>query len=320
MSSSLRSLSLFSLVACLALAGCSDPKRPGRGDGGLGGDGSLPDGVTLDTPTGDVFGECTPSPEGTVETCLDGIDNNCDGRYDCSDLGCSGVGSCPVCGQVDTPLGTPLSLPDGEGEGSCTTDAECGGAQRCFAISDTSSECREPYASTLNFVGFEAGRRFEAVSDIVSVCVVMEHSWVRDLQMDLEAPDGRIFHLQEFAGREGGEVYLGDADDCDSADSPRPGTGAMYCWTPTATQPSMFEHADAGGTTSVTDCNGGSAAQLPPGNYDASDDWTVLIGAPLNGEWTLAVTDLWGIDNGYIFEWSITFAAGTVEDCGTPLI
>ncbi len=307
------------ILSSLAFVGCSDsPRRVLRDGGGGNADGGM---NGSDTGTGGFdAGACVPSPEGTPETCLDGIDNNCDGRYDCSDLNCSGVGSCPVCGQVDTPLGMPLSLPDGEGEGSCTTNTDCSGNQRCFEISDTSNECREPYLSTLNFVGFEAGRRFQAVSDIVSVCVVMEHSWVRDLQMDLQAPDGRVFHLQEFGGRSGGEVYLGNADDCDSASSPRPGTGAMYCWSPTATRPSMFEHADAGGTTSVSDCNGGTSDQLPPGDYDASDDWTVLIGAPLNGEWSLAVTDLWGADNGYIFEWSITFAAGTVADCGSPLI
>ncbi|MFT5355666.1 MAG: hypothetical protein ACI9KE_002885 [Polyangiales bacterium] len=314
----------FFLVAIFALGACdcSTSQRVGR-DTGItpGGDADV---VDTGFPQRDT-GSCEPAPEGTPETCIDGIDNNCDGLFDCSDRGCSGVGPCPVCGQVDTALGAPLSLPDGSGAGDCVTDADCPGVQRCYEFDGgifggETSECREPYLSTLDFVGFEAGRRFEAVSDIVSVCVVMEHSWVRDLQMDLQAPDGRVFHLQEFAGREGGEVYMGVADDCDTSESPSPGTGATYCWTPTATRPAMFEFADAGGLPTVTDCNGGSADQLPAGEYDASDDWTMLIGAPLNGAWSLAVTDLWGADNGYIFEWSITFAAGAVEDCGSPLI
>lgn len=319
----------FFLVAAFALGACdcSPDQRVGRDTGITNGDGSIfsGDGSVIDTgfPRPDA-GMCVPAAEGTAETCVDGIDNNCDGRFDCSDVNCSGVGPCPVCGQVDTPLGAPLSLPDGSGEGDCTVDSDCPGVQRCYEFDDiftgTTMECREPYLSTLNFVGFEAGRRFEAVSDIVNVCVVMEHSWVRDVQMDLIAPDGRVFHLQEFAGRDGGEVYLGEANDCDDDDSPSPGTGAMYCWTPSATRPAMFEFADTGTLASVANCNGGTTDQLPPGDYNASDPWTALIGAPLNGEWSLAVTDLWGIDNGYIFEWSITFAAGAVEDCGSPLI
>ena len=59
---------------------------------------------------------------------------------------------------------------------------------------------------------------------------------------------------------------------------------------------------------------------MPPGDYQSAENWSNLIGAPLNGEWTLSVTDLWGSDNGYIFEWSITFDANTVEDCSSPLI
>ncbi len=316
------------LLVCAFVLGACDcsPGRPGRdggtltdsgtGDGGSGIDTS----VRRDTGTGD----CTPTPENSEATCTDGVDNDCDGRFDCSDPNCSGIGPCPVCGEVETPLSSPLPLPDGTGSGDCSTDSDCAGTARCYEFDDifsgTTRECREPYVSTLNFVGFEGGRRFEAVSDIVSVCVVMEHSWVRDLQIDLQAPDGRVFHLQEFAGRDGGEVYLGSANDCDDDEAPIAGTGAMYCWTPTASRPSMFEFADRGGLPTVTDCNGGDTDQLPPGDYNASDDWSMLIGTQLNGEWTLAVTDLWGIDNGFIFEWSITFAAGAVEDCGTPLI
>ena len=311
---------LFALGAC----DCSSGGRPARDTGTFVTDSSIGTDTGGGTGRDTGTGSCTPAPENSVPTCTDGMDNDCDGRFDCSDPSCSGVGPCPVCGEVETPLSSPLPLPDGTGEGDCTTDSDCAGTARCYEFDDifsgTTRECREPYVSTLNFVGFEGGRRFESPSDIVSVCVVMEHSWVRDLQIDLQAPDGRVFHLQEFAGRDGGEVYLGNANDCDEDEAPVAGTGAMYCWTPTASRPSMFEFADAGGLPSVSSCTGGDADQLPTGDYDASDDWNALIGTQLNGEWTLAVTDLWGIDNGFIFEWSITFAAGAVEDCGSPLI
>ena len=42
--------------------------------------------------------------------------------------------------------------------------------------------------------------------------------------------------------------------------------------------------------------------------------------SPLNGEWTIIVTDLWPIDNGFMFEWSIAFDPSLVVDCEGPII
>ena len=78
----------------------------------------------------------------------------------------------------------------------------------------------------------------------------------------------------------------------------------------------MTEHANAGGLPAIVlACDGLMKNQLPTGDYSASDNWTALIGAPIGGEWSLLVTDLWPIDNGHIFEWSITFDAATFA-CG----
>ncbi|MCB9616974.1 MAG: hypothetical protein H6721_20890 [Sandaracinus sp.] len=317
---------VWMLLAVGLLSACGDsggrPRRPGTGttDGSVDGDGGV-------RPVFDA-GPCTPSgAEGSVESCTDGLDNDCDGRFDCADEACSGVGPCPVCGSVDTQLGAPLALPDGVGGTSCSSGSSCPGAQQCFDLGEDlfggrTFECRESYRSSLDFIGFAPTATFTDVSDIVSVCVTMEHSWVRDLEMRLEAPNGQFVQLQAFEGRDVvEEVYLGTANDCDEDDVPSPGTGARYCWTPTATRPAMFTYANGTGPMdSVTDCNGGTADMLPPGDYGTSTPFTNLIGTPMNGRWTLSVTDLWGIDNGYIFDWSITFNARNVEDCSSPLI
>lgn len=310
-------LSPLLLVALVASA-CAATRAPsGRvEDGGVSGG---PDGSTARVDAG----ACVPSPEGTPETCSDGVDNNCNGSFDCSDLACSGVGDCPICGHVDTPLGAPLALPDGVGDIDCTTDADCPGEQRCFTIdglTGPTTECRESYRSTLSFIGF-GGATFDSVNDITSLCVVMEHSWLRDLEITLEAPNGAQVRLQRFLGQEGGEIYLGQADDCDDADAPSPGTGATYCWSPTASRPSMLDYANGGGALDTApSCTFGDVDMMPTGEYSAADDWSNLLGTPLNGDWTLSVTDLWPIDNGYIFEWSVTFDPTTVEDCSSPLI
>lgn len=314
--------SSFVLFFALALGACAVTGRPtGRlDDGGVG--------TGLDggggPPPGFDAGDCVPSVEATPETCSDGIDNNCNGRWDCSDLSCSGVGSCPVCGEVETGLGSPLALPDGVGNIDCTSDSDCPAGQRCYTIDGilgASQECREPYRSTLNFIGFGSAT-FDAVSDIRSLCVTMEHSWIRDLEITLEAPNGARVRLNRFLGQEGGEIYLGQANDCDDDGAPSPGTGARYCWTPTATRQAMLDYANAGGAMdSAPECLlGGSTDMMPPGDYSASDDWGAFIGTPLNGNWSLEVTDLWPIDNGYIFDWSISFDPVTVEDCSSPLI
>ena len=276
------------LMSILVVA-CGTPKRTGFGDDGV-----------------DAPGACTvPKPE----ICNDNIDNDCDGVADCSDPDCSGVGTCPICGMAQHPLGSPLALPDGDGAGP-------------------------PYTSPLHFDGFGPGQTFMQSSNILSVCVNMEHSWIRDLQIELHGPDyatvpthKAVLSLQ--LGNTGSEVFLGQANDQDSANAPVPGVGADYCWTPTATNPPMRDYANAAmPMLTVTDVSG-THDELPPktattpvgvGEYKASSGFDTLIGAPLNGDWTIFVQDKWGIDNGFIFSWSINFDPTIVQDCSGPII
>jgi len=82
----------------LVLVACGpSPRKHGGGD----------DGTDASTA------QCVP----TAEICDDMVDNDCDGLTDCNDPDCSGVGTCPVCGMVQHPLGQPLALPDGDGAG-----------------------------------------------------------------------------------------------------------------------------------------------------------------------------------------------------------
>jgi hypothetical protein len=257
--------------------------------------------------------------ENTPEACMDGIDNDCDGVVDCADPDCSGVGMCPVCGMAQHPLSSPLALPDGLNSGvACTSNATCAAATPSCVI----DECHAAYTSKLHFDGFPTNQKFAAASNILGVCVNMEHSWLRDLEIQLVAPSGQIVELQKMAGRDGGEIYLGMANDCDSDATPVPGVGADYCWRPTATRPAWIPYADGGGVmNTVPTCNAGvSAQEMPPGDYGIDGHWTDLIGADLNGDWQIVVTDAWSIDNGYIFKWSIEFDPTIVQDCSGPII
>jgi hypothetical protein len=36
--------------------------------------------------------------------------------------------------------------------------------------------------------------------------------------------------------------------------------------------------------------------------------------------WTFRVTDMYGVDNGHLFKWSINFDPSLVVDCSGPII
>lgn len=215
-----------------------------------------------------------------AEVCDNTTDEDCDGFVDCADIDCYGVGSCPDdpggCGEADLQEGQPLALPDGEG-GS--------------------------YISTINITGFTDGQFLEQATDFLGICVNMEHSWLRDLQIEMTCPSNVTVVLQMFLGQTGSEVYMGQPNDSDDV-TPVPGVGADYCWTPTATNLPMLEYVNM---TGVHD--------LPPGDYQSVTPFNALEGCMLNGNWSIKVTDLWGIDNGYIFSWGIKFDPAIVEDC-----
>jgi hypothetical protein len=274
-----------------ALVACSAPNRNPA---------DQPDATEVDAPSDG----CVWEPE----ACGDGIDNDCDSKADCADIDCSGINFCPVCGAVDNPEQQPLSLPDGIGQSAaCTTNAECGDPLLPNCVHN---ECHASYTSTLNFIGFPTGAVLTDPNKLLSVCVKMEHSWLRDLQMDLITPDNRVLTLHAFVDRMGGEIYLGQANDSDQASNPVPGLGDQYCWK--ATGAAIMLQSP---TVSV-----GGHQMLPGGDYATVTPWTMLEGTSLNGAWTMRVTDLWPADNGFMFEWSIKFDPTLVADCSGPII
>ena len=160
-----------------------------------------------------------------------------------------------------------------------------------------------PYTTSINFTDFSPGQTLTDINDLLGVCVIMEHSWMYDLDIYLECPNGTqiIMQNQEFIGN---EVHLGtpyEADDFNTPFPPGQGVGAEYCWTPGSTNGTWTQYAQA------NDPGGFGEYVLPEGDYQTFDSMTDLIGCPLNGEWTIEVWDQWGSDNGWIFEWSILF-------------
>ncbi len=153
----------------------------------------------------------------------------------------------------------------------------------------------ELYETSILLTEFSPGQVLVDASDLEQICINIEHSWMRDIEITLTCPSGQTIILHDHPGNFGGQVFLGEPNDNDNF-NPIPGIGYDYCWTPNAVNPTWITYANSTGV-----------GTLPPGDYSTFDPISDLVGCPLNGEWTIGVTDYWAADNGYIFNWSILF-------------
>jgi len=244
------------------------------------------------------------------------------------------------CGTVDRPQGKPLALPDtnvSDGtQPTCKVASDCPAmTPNCVITADLDDGgpgyCSASYVDSLTFVGFNAGAKLTDPSKLISVCAKLEHTFLPDLQIELIAPDGKSVILRQFVGRSLGQFYLGHANGCDDDSKTVPGVGYEYCWT--ASAPTKMLTADfstcgaAGGCEqwdgalpNICQTAGSKFDVVPAGSYLPDVSFGALKDAQLNGTWTFRVTDLWEIDNGFLFDWSIQFDSSLVADCSTPLI
>lgn len=49
--------------------------------------------------------------------------------------------------------------------------------------------------------------------------------------------------------------------------------------------------------------------------YLPADNFSKLIGCPLNGEWSVEICDFWGADNGWVFSWSLDICNVNTDGC-----
>ena len=125
---------------------------------------------------------------------------------------------------------------------------------------------------------------------------------------------------------------------CDSSYNPY-GVGWNYCWSLNsdydnsrgclnngtsvnvthnfATIPQGFVSPNGSGpagtqTFSTTDS---SDYLNKSGYYVPTDDFSSLVGCPLNGQWAIEICDQWGSDNGWVFSWSMDLCNIQISDC-----
>ncbi len=164
------------------------------------------------------------------------------------------------------------------------------------------------YSTSITTNCYSPSATVTAATDITNVCLNIEHSFLGDLDIRLICPNGQSISLKDYPG--GGGTYLGGALDDGGTG---PGVGANYCFTPSASVLLV------NGPTVLT----GNPAwnSITPGSYMPVGSFAGLIGCPMNGNWTIQVTDHLAIDNGYIFNWDINFSAALLSAASyTPTI
>jgi subtilisin-like proprotein convertase family protein len=158
------------------------------------------------------------------------------------------------------------------------------------------------YQTSITISGFPPGETVTDLTDLDEICLNMEHSYLGDLEMRINCPNGQTVILKQYPG--GGGTYLGEANDIGA--NGNPGTGLDYCFSMSATWGTMLQENTAG--------NHIIAGNLPnntmtPGTYTPFQSFANLAGCPINGDWTLTVTDNLSADDGFIFGWSLNFDA-----------
>ncbi|MDG1333897.1 MAG: choice-of-anchor L domain-containing protein [Crocinitomicaceae bacterium] len=179
------------------------------------------------------------------------------------------------------------------------------------------------YDAPLNITGFTAGQTINDVSQIQQICATMEHSYLGDLQITVEAPSGQVVVLKQQNG--GGSCDLGQpfaSAPVDGANSnlTDPGIGYEYCFNANPIFLTMVGESN-NFTHTIPSSTGGTYTDnyLPAGSYTPFGSFNSLIGADMNGTWEMHVTDQFALDNGYIFNWYISLI-GDMPDTTVTLL
>ena len=156
---------------------------------------------------------------------------------------------------------------------------------------------------------FPADLTLADCADLVGFNLLIEHSFVGDLSMQIECPNGTTVSLLENNLSQP-DACNGDDGDLNGQDLGEPGmgmdigTGYWYSFT-------------GYGEYVLDDLNIASPPgeyAIPSGEYALCGDICDFEGCPLNGTWTLGILDSWGGDNGYLFEWGIEFTDEFIEE------
>ena len=161
-------------------------------------------------------------------------------------------------------------------------------------ISDDQTTCQYFNLNVSNY----SNSIMSDLNQINAFNVNFEHSYMGDLVITLICPNGQsvIVHQQG-----GASTFLGEPIDINGPPDP-PGIGYDYSWSPLASTGTWVSNSGFG--------------TLPSGIYNSVQPFSNLLGCPLNGNWTIEICDMFGSDDGWLFNWGLDFnnLAGSTYD------
>jgi gliding motility-associated-like protein len=159
----------------------------------------------------------------------------------------------------------------------CMTDQQLGVAQNVDIIQ----------------TGFSSGTTITDITQVQSLCLDMEHSFMGDLVVSISCPNGQsvLLHQQGGGGTQIGEPNPQDNVDC--TDESTQGLPYSYCFT-------------SGANLTWVGWANVNSGTIPAGDYLPIQSLGGLVGCPANGVWTLTVVDNWAADDGTVFSFELT--------------
>lgn len=135
------------------------------------------------------------------------------------------------------------------------------------------------HSSDLTVSGFPLGQTITDIDQIDAICIVMEHSYVGDLDITVICPNGTQVLLldDEFGGND-----LGTTNN-----------GFEYCFSPDAPPGNVLDYQGIN--------------PIPAGEYASFEPMDALVGCDINGTWEIIVNDNLFLDDGFLFDWYIQF-------------
>jgi subtilisin-like proprotein convertase family protein len=159
------------------------------------------------------------------------------------------------------------------------------------------------YNTDVIFTSFLPEQTITSGADILSLCVMMEHSYVGDLNFRVICPNGQSDTLKTYIHQGGADMGIPGTPDsgCKPKQNPQ-GTPWNYCWSEIYPNIGTINNNCNQGRLDSTDRTNNIKYYLPDNPFNE------LTGCPLNGRWTIEICDKWAADNGYIFSWTLNLA------------
>lgn len=192
------------------------------------------------------------------------------------------------------------------------------------ALPDSPPAC---FTSSIVIEQFAPNQTLQNINDLEGIYMNMEHSYLGDLTISIEAPNGaKVFLKTTVEGSPNDGTFLGEPVDESLWGAPSDpamvgirGKGYTYSFNNTPQFGTMWNEASKY-NYSYTD-NGGQVITnhyyLPAGSYKSEESLLGLLGTPLNGKWTLTICDQQAIDNGYLFNWKVQFKKSILPNAET---